>query len=791
MEFLPTSYVVDYVKRHPKPLNELGEFVYYRTYSRWLPNKGRREYWHETIKRAIEYNMALEYKHLKTIGMKVDLKRIRTEAKKLFINMYNTKQFPSGRTLWIGNANAKVNEHFVLGNFNCSFLNISKWEDLGDLFYLLLVGTGVGFKSTKALLKKMPKIRTNTTLIHSEYEPVPKEQRLEETELHLLPNGFAKIFVGDSKEGWVESLRYYFRLLTEEQYEDIHTIKISYNSVRPKGERLLTFGGTASGYEPLRDMYSGIDAVFKNSIDSELEPIVTDEKGYGRVRAIHILDIGNLVGAGVIVGGVRRTAEIFLMDADDHESMLAKYGMNGFWKEAHFQQHEKVRELLIENNIKVPIWFDELGVRSYDADVNKDYVTGEANREEDGSLCPYNFGRSGITHRRMSNNSVAFEQKPTREQHSLQFGLLQGEGEPCFVNLEEARRRRPNAEGLNPCVEIILDSYGVCNLTTINVTAFIVEVNGHYFLDIEALKEAQRLSARIGLRQTLATLELPHWNAVQQRDRLIGTSLTGWKDAMVLLDYNAEQEVELMEILKVVSRDEADTYAKYLRVASPLLAATVKPEGTLSQVARNPITGSSVSSGLHMSHAPYFIRRVRISSKDPLALVAKDLGWTIHAEVGTIYNGVPCNSEDLLATEELLAVASTWVVDFPTFSGSNRSKSDTTVREQFNTYFNFMEHYVEHNASNTIDVKNADEWKEAEEIVWENWDNFVGVSFLASDGGTYKLAPYETITEEKYHELKAAMQPFDPSLLHKYEESETDKDLENMTSCESGVCPIF
>jgi hypothetical protein len=84
------------------------------------------------------------------------------------------------------------------------------------------------------------------------------------------------------------------------------------------------------------------------------------------------------------------------MDADDHESMLAKYGMNGFWKEAHFQQHEKVRELLIENNIKVPIWFDELGVRSYDAEVNKDYVTGEANREEDGSLCPYNFGRSGI-----------------------------------------------------------------------------------------------------------------------------------------------------------------------------------------------------------------------------------------------------------------------------------------------------------------------------------------------------------------------------------------------------------
>ncbi|MCK9906941.1 hypothetical protein MXD63_43985, partial [Frankia sp. Cpl3] len=69
-------------------------------------------------------------------------------------------------------------------------------------------------------------------------------------------------------------------------------------------------------------------------------------------------------------------------------------------------------------------------------------------------------GRFGLDHRRMSNNSVAFTKKPHREELQLQFMLLQGEGEPGFVNLEEARRRRPNAEGLNPCVEIILDSYG-------------------------------------------------------------------------------------------------------------------------------------------------------------------------------------------------------------------------------------------------------------------------------------------------------------------------------------------
>lgn len=140
MEFLSTKFVEDYVKNNGKPLTELGEFVYYRTYSRWLQSKGRREYWHETVKRAIEYNMSLEYKHLKDIGFKINLKAMKNEAKELFKNIYHTKQFPSGRTLWLGNANPKVNKNFALGNFNCSFLNISNWDDLGDLFYLLMVG---------------------------------------------------------------------------------------------------------------------------------------------------------------------------------------------------------------------------------------------------------------------------------------------------------------------------------------------------------------------------------------------------------------------------------------------------------------------------------------------------------------------------------------------------------------------------------------------------------------------------------------------------------------------------
>lgn len=152
------------------------------------------------------------------------------------------------------------------------------------------------------MAKNMPKIRTNVEFLHDEYKPVKPEERLEKTKVTNLGNGFVKVYIGDSKEGWVQSLDEVFNILTSSEFDDVHSIKFSYNSIRPKGERLKTFGGTASGPEPLREMFEGIKNVLTNKIDTTLDPIETDEKGYGHVRPIHILDIGNLIGNNVVVG---------------------------------------------------------------------------------------------------------------------------------------------------------------------------------------------------------------------------------------------------------------------------------------------------------------------------------------------------------------------------------------------------------------------------------------------------------------------------------------------------------
>ena len=140
---------LDAYPAQPAHMTELGAFTAYRTYTRWLDDKMRRETWKEAVTRAVNFSMSQFEKRMQEINLPYSEHHTKMEAEKLFDNIFNLRQFLSGRTHWVGGAETGVGEKFPLANFNCSFIEVKSWEDIAELFYLLMVGTGVGVRASK------------------------------------------------------------------------------------------------------------------------------------------------------------------------------------------------------------------------------------------------------------------------------------------------------------------------------------------------------------------------------------------------------------------------------------------------------------------------------------------------------------------------------------------------------------------------------------------------------------------------------------------------------------------
>lgn len=679
--YLSQTFLAKYKHKKP-PFTNFGEFVYLRTYSRWIDQENRREDWWETVARAVDYNCSLApYTSV-------------SEAEMLFDNIFNLRQFLSGRTLFTGGTD--VVKKYPTANFNCAFEIIDSIEKLKEMFYLLMVGAGVGLRILKSDVEQIHSFRTDLKIIHKEYSPIKKSERSEYTSLNF-EDDICEIVIGDSKEGWTQALDFMLKLHAYNEYNKVNIIVVNYDNVRPFGERLETFGGYASGHNSMLRMLKKITGIFKKKDNERIN-----------LKPIDVLDIATIVAENVVVGGVRRSALMILVDADDEESINAKknlYKQNG-----------------------------------------SDWIIDTT-----------------ISHRQMSNNSIYYMKKPTRERLKWQLEQMRYNGEPGFFNALSASKRRPDFNGTNPCGEILLDSRGLCNLTTVNVFAF---VNPKGQIDKVGLRHAQELSARAGFRQATVHLELHEWDLINKRDMLIGTSLTGWQDMVNATNMTEQQENELWKELREISNEVSRLYAEELGLNAPVLATTIKPEGTLSCL-------PTVSSGIHFSHSEYYVRRVRINSSDPLVKVCEELGYPVYPEVG-----------------QELETCTTKVIEFPIKAPKGKTKTDISAIKQLEIYKRTMKYYTDHNTSITVHVRNH-EWGEVEEWLWNNWDNVIGVSFIPLSDSMYQLLPFEEIDQEEYESRISKMKPFKSSLLQKYEshEYETNDDLD-VGDCASGICPI-
>jgi len=250
--------------------NPLGEFVYLRSYARWIPAEGRRETWVETVGRYMNFMK-------ENIGDKLSDR----EYKELHEAILNQEVMPSMRLMQFAGEPARRCNACA---YNCSYIAPSVLEDFAEIMYLSMSGTGVGFSVESQNIQQLPQI---------------KKQTGEKLKTYVIE---------DSKEGWCDALTH--GLKTWYAGKDVD---FDYSKLRPAGARLKVMGGKSSGPEPLR-----------NLLNFARERILANQGR--RLRNIDAHDIICKIGECVVAGGVRRSAMISLSDLDDDTLRDAKRG---------------------------------------------------------------------------------------------------------------------------------------------------------------------------------------------------------------------------------------------------------------------------------------------------------------------------------------------------------------------------------------------------------------------------------------------------------------------------------
>ena len=249
-------------------------FIALSRYARWLEEDGRRETWTETVNRYVQYMVThVSKKH--NLDLSVDLQD------KIFSNIANLNVMPSMRALMTaGKALDKCN----VAGYNCSYLPVDNPRAFDECMYILMCGTGVGFSVERDNVDKLP-------IVNEHFE-----------------DSTTVIKVADSRSGWARAVRELIAMLYVGQVPEFDV-----EDVRPAGARLKTFGGRASGPEPLVDLYRFCVGIFKGAAGRRLYPIECH-------------DIMCKIGEVVVVGGVRRSALISLSNLGDDQMRYAKSG---------------------------------------------------------------------------------------------------------------------------------------------------------------------------------------------------------------------------------------------------------------------------------------------------------------------------------------------------------------------------------------------------------------------------------------------------------------------------------
>jgi ribonucleoside-triphosphate reductase len=278
----------------------LSDITVYMKYARFRPDLQRRETWEELVTRNKEM-------HLKKYpGLTENI-----EAAYEFV--YDKKVLPSMRSLQFGGKPIEISPNRI---YNCAYLPIDDWRAFGEVMFLLLGGTGVGYSVQKHHVDALPEIRKPNATKHRRY------------------------LIGDSIEGWADAVK----MLMKSYFQGGATINFDFSDIRQKGAMLVTSGGKAPGPQPLKECLVKIQGILDTKNDHD------------KLTSIEVHDIVCHIADAVLAGGIRRAALISLFSADDDEMIACK---SGAWWELNPQRGRANNSaVLLRNKITKEFFLD-------------------------------------------------------------------------------------------------------------------------------------------------------------------------------------------------------------------------------------------------------------------------------------------------------------------------------------------------------------------------------------------------------------------------------------------------
>jgi len=248
----------------------LSDITVYMKYARYLPEKNRRETWDELVGRNMEMHMR-KYPDLKQ------------EIKDSYQFVYDKKVLPSMRSMQFAGKPIEISPNRV---FNCAYAPVDDWRVFGEIMFLLLGGTGVGYSVQQHHVEQLPEIHRPNT---------------ERTRRYL---------INDSIEGWADAVKH----LVRSYFFGGSKLRFDYSDIRAKGARLVTSGGKAPGPQPLRECLVKVEGILSEKADGD------------KLSPIEVHDIVCHIADAVLAGGIRRAALICLFSASDNEMISCKAG---------------------------------------------------------------------------------------------------------------------------------------------------------------------------------------------------------------------------------------------------------------------------------------------------------------------------------------------------------------------------------------------------------------------------------------------------------------------------------